>query len=296
MHANTQVIAIGGFGCNIGRLLSKRDKTIRVFATDTVTENLSGFENVYKFKNAGRGNGRVATANMSAMNTEIPSIIASMSDVKYNIIVASLSGGTGQSLAPMLIKEMIDQDPAKHYYVFAVVGSEMLADMSSALNTIARYQKLAQMTGNLSISIYINQPGKSFDLLNKAVVEEIDLLTMILSGEFNSPDDGDLDTWICPSRLKAGADLKDTLMCLEITPNTSEVEAYGDVASMITTFKNRDRVPMKVCPVFNLQASIPDTLIPATETKPIGPMHYVQRHAYIQEIIDQVKKMIEDAD
>lgn len=292
--SNTALYGIGGFGINIARQIERQKIIDTVHVSDTVKENLSGFKSLYAFKDlVMRGNGRSASTNVVPMRQEISALNNAIPPKDYNIVVASLSGGTGPSLAPIMINSQLEQNPDRKYFVLAVVGTEMLSDIDNAVQALARYKKIAESHNNVCIRIYFNAKDVSHGAVNKSVIEDITLLQMILSGQFVSPDDGDISTWINPSRLRVASDLAGQLLYLDIKNDTAVVDKFTDVVSMITTYKNRERVPMEITPYFNLQAEVPDTLI-GKDVKEALNTHYMQRIGVVDATIDRIVKMRED--
>lgn len=149
----------GGFGINLIRLIktsnidNKASFDVQFRNIDTSKSNIMSNDDADIIE--GNGSGQIRKSNLEAINTYVSSkAFATVQPADINVVMFSLSGGTGSVIGPLLIKELERRNKA----VVAIT----VADLSSQLYTDNTYKTIASLESICS-STQMYLPTMVFD-------------------------------------------------------------------------------------------------------------------------------------
>ena len=209
------VYCCGGAGVNIGTsMYTYHNNEIDGFSKlqlkfiDTSVANLRGssIEDEDCFIIEGRGDGRdgsggIRAENVNRIKEKLPALLVAMPPAKYNIVIFSGSGGSGSTIGPTLISRLLEED--------CVVVGMVVSDATSVLYSNNSVNTLKSLTGvvgkhdgrSLPIYSYVNKPGMNELDINKRVVADLGLLSILFSEEIKRLDYADIYNWANQERV-----------------------------------------------------------------------------------------------
>jgi hypothetical protein len=182
---NVVIYSCGGAGTNIAKQISDLDCDINYI--DTSTSNLKGVksDNILVLENIdGAGKDRSKTYD-HFKNVAEDVLIKFKPSSSLNIVISSLSGGSGSIIAPMITKELIQK--GLNTIVIGVDSKHSVIELNNTIKTLKTYKSISD-SSNKSISMFYieNSNRKESDqkaiwfitlmslLVNKTKTEEFD--------------------------------------------------------------------------------------------------------------------------
>ena len=182
------IFCCGGTGVNIGKQIPTSNMQLDVYYIDTSKSNLKGIteDNIFIVEEMdGAGKYRAMTYDkFKSFQDEI--LIRFKPSDTLNIVLSSLSGGSGSVIAPLVAKELISNG-----YNTIVIGIDSRNSVIELRNTIKTLQSYRGISSTLKkpVSLYYieNHSRKEADeqallfiqlfsvLTNKAITEEFDI-------------------------------------------------------------------------------------------------------------------------
>lgn len=182
------IYCCGGFGGNIGKQILDLD--INTFFIDTSISNLKNVkhDNIFLVDNIdGAGKSRDKSyQHFKELSEDI--LIKFKPSNKLNIIIHSLSGGSGSVIGPLIAKELISKD--LNTIVVCVDSRNSIKELDNSIKTLKSYKAISDMLSK-SISIFYikNNDRKESD---KLTLEFINLCSLLLdpynTAEFDVSD------------------------------------------------------------------------------------------------------------
>lgn len=229
------LIGCGGGGTNLVMSYMRRPNNLagqadtRGYIIDTSFSNASevaAFEDrekmdLYIFDDVnGAGKNRVALAKI--VPPRIPSIVAEMPIGDFNIVVFSLSGGSGSVIGPCVVRQLLDQNKP---VLALVIGSSESA--ITATNTLATLRTLANQSKQAEkplIIRYFENDGPRSNT-DEEVISTITSLSILFSGENTELDYTDLKNFLNFSNVTS------------CSPEIATLEIFTDLEHMASDTK-----------------------------------------------------------
>ena len=165
-----QIFGAGGCGKTAAIRYSKvntYNKKITTIDTSGVTEDIPGVESI-RIEGL-NGSGKYRRENIAPITSFFVKYTDSKSFEPVNIIIFSLSGGSGSVIGPLLVKEIFRQK--KIAIVLGVIDTDSEIDTINASNTIKTIDSLASdYKAYLPVVLFDNNKGRS------AVDDAVDLI------------------------------------------------------------------------------------------------------------------------
>ncbi len=239
------VFACGGCGTNIARQISDLD--IEVNYIDTSTSNLKGVksDNIFVLENIdGAGKDRSKTyEHFKDIADDV--VIKFKPSPSLNVVVSSLSGGSGSIIAPLVTKELIRQ--GHNTIVIAIDSKHSVKELD---NTIKAFQTYKSISNGIkkAISIFYIENSNRKESDNKAVWF-INLLSLLVNKEQTEEfDTTDLTNFINFDRVTDNAP---TVSILEVNENeTITPEKNTTIVSSILLTTDKHSVIKPVVPEY----------------------------------------------
>lgn len=171
------------------------------YVIDTSESNLtSGVrDNVYIYKGLD-GFGKKRDEDPAAVKKKIPEILANFVPQEFNIVVSSISGGSGSVIAPFIVRELIGQ--GKNVILLGVVSTDTDTEIKNTTKTLGNLETIAQSTERpVVIRTYLNPSNGNQSEVDESVVHDILKLAMLFSRRNARLDQSDLRNWLNYNRL-----------------------------------------------------------------------------------------------
>lgn len=182
------IYACGGTGANIAKQV--KDLDIEINYVDSSDANLRGVseDNIYLIQDqegAGKKRG-ITYDNFKDVAGDV--LIKFKPSKDINIVMSSLSGGSGSVIAPLLVKELLDKDAT--VIVIAIDSNSSLIELTNTVNTLKTYKGISkQMKKSVSMFHVENKSRKEAD---RKSIDFISLLSLLVdrsrTSEFDVTD------------------------------------------------------------------------------------------------------------
>lgn len=201
--------ACGGTGINMARRLLKSEPSLKDVVTivrlDSSDSNVVEGEALQKIvpDNVAAGAGKVR----GAIATDAQQYIANASQKMLqpsdiNIVLFSMSGGTGSVVAPFLIQKLANQ--GKRVVAFALSGHDSQLDIDNAIGTIKSLDKVCDAcNAYLPIQLFDNYFGR--EIVNVTFTHRLSILIMMLTQETRELDVSDRINWLNGGKTSGAA-------------------------------------------------------------------------------------------
>jgi cell division GTPase FtsZ len=153
----------GGAGINIAsRLESLRDGSNGVLldgfsisyldtSDSNVDHNKINKEHLYLIEGA-NGSGKNRAENYSIIKEQIKRILLDHKPQDFNVVIHSLSGGSGSVIGPLLANELLDQ--GKDVVVIIVGSTDSTIEINNSIKTIKSYAGISAKQKKPIVAIY----------------------------------------------------------------------------------------------------------------------------------------------
>lgn len=171
-----RIYSAGGTGTNIGKAI--KDLDVDVCFIDTSDSNLKSVDMDHVFlvpEISGAGKDRSLTYEKFKDIVEEVLIKFKPSET-LNIVVSSLSGGSGSIIAPLITKELVSA--GKNVIVIGIDSRQSLIELENSVKTLKTYKSISGTTGKCVSLFYVeNHNRKEADTRS---VQFINLLTLLI--------------------------------------------------------------------------------------------------------------------
>lgn len=187
-----RVYACGGCGINLGKKLAlQSDSRLDIAYIDSSNSNLSGIgtaDQTYLIENMD-GAGKLREKTYEAYQSEVqPTLTMFPPSKTLNIVISSLSGGTGSMIAPLLVRELLARDQI--VIVIAIPTFTSTIELKNTIGTLKTYNNFSVRAGKPIAMAYCDT-GRRSEVDNE-VMAIVDLFALITNRskteEFDAAD------------------------------------------------------------------------------------------------------------
>lgn len=210
----------------------------------------------------------------------------------FNIVIFSLSGGSGSILGPLLVNELLKRD--LDVIVFCVGSTDSGIEADNSLKSIATLQGISRTIHKpISARIYMNSDNYPRTDVDKQIEHDIRGLALLLSGINEELDNEDIHNFLYFSNLKnvaVPAQLVDLLVYSkkeeESVPENLTAIA---VASLLPSYSDSR---LNLGQPYSCAGYMPRGL---TEASAAGfkPLHFILTTSLLGDRIKQLKETVE---
>lgn len=234
------VYCCGGAGSNVGKQITDLD--VNVTFIDTSVSNLKGVDEskIYIIEGIdGAGKDRSITYEKFKNPDEV--LIRFKPSTALNVVISSLSGGSGSIIAPVLARELIKQ--GQNTIVIAIDSTSSVKEIDNCIKTLKTYKSFSN-GAKKSISIYpiSNASRKEAD---QRAIHFINMLALLVNKDHTEEfDTSDLRNFINFDNV---TDNEANVSILDINANETIVpEKNTSIVStiLLTTDKNSTIKPV----------------------------------------------------
>ena len=239
------IYACGGTGINIARQI--KDLDVNIFYIDGSDSNLKGVSEDQVFlipDQDGAGKDRTVTYN-NFKNIVEDVLIRFKPSETLNVVISSLSGGSGSVAGPLLCKELISN--GHNTIVIGVDSKHSLIEITNSMKTLLTYKSISASTNKCVSLFYVsNTTRKEAD---QTAVRFINLLSVLVDRKNTQEfDTRDLQNFI---NFSAVTDNRPSVSILEVGPNQPITPEKGTVvASSILMTSDQDATIYPVVPEY----------------------------------------------
>lgn len=306
MSNDIRIYGCGGAGISIAQQLLKYEKFTGSesvlfgedgggFSISFIDTSRSNFDSISSTHpgtyviNGLDGSGQQRDLNASIVVEEIDKILQIQTPLSANIIIHSLSGGSGSVIGPLLAKALILK---KMPVVVIGIGDYSTRKfMENELATIKTYENISRQIQYPINMIYVqNEIGETRESIDKYILDNIRDLCLLFSGTAVGLDSRDIYHFL---NYNLVSDVEPMLSSLVITDNEKEnspvKSIFGEVISVATLAKNPndtafcERVETQYIGI-NKDGNLNDTI------------HFIITDRYYDFLADQLKKSLIEFD
>lgn len=195
---NTRIYGCGGLAIN---LLSRFEQTsgkdglnhLKFYYVDTSGSNLSSKlkpESVYLFKEMD-GGGKDRRLTYPQIIPFIPDVLEKMPPSNFNIVLHSSSGGSGSSVGPALVSELLKA--GEHVVVIQIGSIGSKKEVENTIGSIKSYASISKAVNRPVVSYYReNNERSSRGNVDEHVLSALFMISLLFSAENDGLDTADL--------------------------------------------------------------------------------------------------------
>lgn len=273
------IYACGGTGINIARQI--KDLDVNIFYIDGSDSNLKGVSEDQLFlipDQDGAGKDRTVTYN-NFKNIVEDVLIRFKPSETLNVVISSLSGGSGSVVGPLVCKELISN--GQNTIVIGVDSKHSLIEITNSMKTLLTYKSISASTNKCVSLFYVsNTTRKEAD---QTAVRFINLLSVLVDRKNTQEfDTRDLKNFINFSTV---TDNRPSVSILEVGPNQPITPEKGTVvASSILMTSNQDATIYPVVPEYLSTCVVTDR---SFDLEDIRLDNVLGKHSLIVETFEQ---------
>jgi hypothetical protein len=233
MQKTVNVVGCGGFGIknlNLPRKQPIAGAEYSPYYIDTSASDLAPGQprdNVYLIPNCD-GSGKLPQLNYEKIVQAMPDIVTKFQPAEINIIVFSLSGGSGNTIA-MQYAEACWRE-GKEVVLFAIGSREDMQALTNVRNMIANFNAVAVEQNKVAIMYYDdNGPSTQNNEVDADMVTAIASFLILHSGNHLSLDSRDIVSWMNPK-------VAPQILLLDIAATYDAAAAIKDPISIVTLY------------------------------------------------------------
>jgi hypothetical protein len=233
MQKSVNVVGCGGFGVKNLNLLRKQPiagAEYTPFYIDTSASDLAPGQprdNVYLIPNCD-GSGKIPQFNYDKIVAAMPNVVAKFPPAEVNILILSLSGGSGNTIA-MQYAEACWRE-GKEVVFFAIGSREDMQALTNVRNMIANFNAVACEQGKVAIMYYDdNGPTSQNNEVDADMVTAIASFLILHSGNHLRLDSRDVLSWMNP-KVAPG------ILLLDIAASYEVALEIKDPISIVTLY------------------------------------------------------------
>jgi thioesterase domain-containing protein len=295
------VYGLGGGGTNIAYRLEGLAKTpdqpgfanLSVCYADTSRSNMRHdipAEQVYLIDGVD-GAGKIRAEHSNEINERAKDILQRFKPADLNILVATLAGGTGSVLLPVIARELASR--GEPVIIVGIGDTSTTLDTKNTLNSIKSLENIAQKTDvPLAMFYLVNGPELSRDTIDKRVKSVVTMLTALYSGENRELDSRDLHNWIRFNHRNVTS-FGAQLVTLHLVNSDEDVSDLGNIITVATLASEGQATAFATRPEYQavgyLPAAMPDNVVKN------APHHFVTADGEIPHIVAELQDILNEA-
>ena len=195
------IYCAGGASTNIGvRFVQYIDKKavgfhmLRPIFIDTSRSNLDSSipeSHVYLAHNVD-GSGKKRSTNYDLLNESCQEILHRFKPAEINLVVHSTSGGTGSTIGPLLVNELLARK--ENVYVLLIASTGTKIEIDNTAKTLKGYENISKKRNMPVLAFYRenNTTDMTREVVNKHIEVCITTLALMYSGENKELDSADM--------------------------------------------------------------------------------------------------------
>lgn len=283
MTVKTCVIMVGGTGLNLAAKLKDIDN---VYCIDTCDKNITDAHrgmNVFTTEGT-RGAGKNRKYMVDKIRNQIPAIMDFIPEADFYILGYGLGGGSGSTIAPLIINRLADRNAA--FVSFVIGGVESTEVLDNCRDTL---KSLEAISVRKAIPIVVNYTsnanGASYEVLNEAVVADIRRVVCLTNQNHQRMDYLDVTNWV--RFTDKHKNLLPQICELHISTNRQDAENVPEPIGVASLYLDPSKEHAFGSPVVRTTGIMKDNDISVTDEQ----MHFIINTVGVSEIVKDIKDM-----
>lgn len=294
---NVRIFGCGGGGTNIAYALEKlRGNKELGFAeadiayVDASRSNMRSdipAKSVYLVDGID-GSGKVRSENHAEISLRIKDILLQFQPADLNIIIATLAGGSGSVIAPLLGRELLQRGVPT---IFIGIGdTSTRLDTENTLKSIESFEAIAKATDTPTVLQYLqNSEQLSRSAIDTQVRAMVSSLCSLFSGENRELDSQDLSNWLKFSNPKVTT-YRAQLATLHLLDGNDDFKDLGNIISVASLLNEGETITLPTRPEYATWGYIPRGAAEAVIKG--APYHFVIADGIIHDVIADLRGIL----
>lgn len=303
IKGDLQVYACGGAGINISSIFEEfrgvADKGMAVVDLtylDTSRSNLRPEmkeENVFILSDVVEnvdGSGKDRTANSEAIQRHMGAILQKHRPGYVNVVVTSLSGGSGSVIAPVLVHNLLKE--GKMVIVIAIGVAKTGKEIGNTMATLQSFERVSTINKKPVVMAYFeNCKETPPSAVDSSVAEMITAISVLFSRENNGLDTKDMYNFLnfndkvtsYPAHLA------------QLTTTSGEITDGTGVISVATAAIDNDNIGVEFVAPYGCYGILPREV--ASSVADRAPLHLIVKAyafngiaARLNELLEEIKR------
>ncbi len=276
-----QIYFCGGTGLDVGAKFNS--KHVSVAYIDTCDKNLTEEHdraNVFLTANT-RGAGKNRKFILPIIRPQVPAILSRFPPADFNILVFGTGGGSGSTLAPLLLSQLLKADET--VVCVGISGIESTEVLNNAIDTMKTLEGISLAENkNVVLKHLRTSVGVPFSKTDEEACFYLDTLCELASQENQRLDINDINNWINFNN-KTGDQAQ--LCELSIHTTRQEAAAVPEMISVACLYTDQaQEIPYGSPFVRTTGVSVSDTM-------PAEQLHFIINTLGIDEIVKDLNDL-----
>lgn len=296
-----RIYGCGGLGLNLASKFETLTKSpngvnldsVEVSFIDTsesnVRHNKIDADNLYLIEGA-NGSGKNRAENYQVIKEQIKRIVLNHKPQEFNIIINSLSGGSGSVIGPLLYNELRNQG---HYVVNIVVGSsDSTIEISNTIKTIKSYVGISNKRAEPVIAHYFENSKKTpRSSVDDSIKSTVGLLAAFLNKHNHEIDSLDIINFLTYNKV---TEHEPNFVFAKFYTKSIDVDNHYFPIAALTLADHTQETSIGY-PV-DYQAVGYVSNLENTNLQNLLPLHLVIMEGYASEIVERLEKSIKEVE
>lgn len=247
MNSKVVIYACGGAGINIASMSEHHRKNeaesgfakLEQVYIDTSRSNLRNKQASQDFTyliEGLDGSGYVRAQNHEPIQDAINPILHKFKPGYLNIVISSLSGGSGSVIAPELVSELLARD--ENVIVIGIGSSESAIETENTLKSLKSYARIAEQRDNPVVMEFIDNAVCGRKEADEIAYATFAKLSSLFSGQHHELDSADLRNWLRFQRVTRYQPTVASLRCFADPQETKDqlTKVGGSIITLATLY------------------------------------------------------------
>jgi hypothetical protein len=206
-----RLYACGGVGINVLSILENARKQsvvglsnyescyIDTSKSNMFKKNLNA-DDIYTFTDTD-GSGKIRKENHKVISENTKAILQKFKPTTFNIVIHSGSGGTGSTVGPSIVSELLKNN--KEVIVLVVGTFNSVIEVENTTKTLQSYEAISKLRSKNVNLVYLQNSITTNDesTINAQAIQIISMLLGLMSGEHEQLDTADIKTWLNHNKI-----------------------------------------------------------------------------------------------
>lgn len=289
----------GGCSMNIGSMFALYDTSkdkhfaaLKTYFIDTSRSNLDkriDDDQLYIIDELD-GSGKKRDRNYGTMSEKANEILHKFRPAKINIVLHSTSGGTGSTMAPILVSELLKRDAMVIVLAIGSTGSRI--ETENTIKTLKSYESISKLRSKpINVHYLENSASSPRGTVDADMKSAIGLLAGVYSGNNRELDTADIEHFLDYTKVTSNPPRLSYMGFFE----KEFPELKGQyIQSLLSLTTNDISADVDVPVPYQAVAYIPDTL--KDLIKKNLPIHIASVSGFFNPIIERLSKKLEAYD
>lgn len=289
------IYCAGGCATNIGahfiKYVNRKDQgfaALKTFFIDTSRSNINKEipdESIYLVDGVD-GSGKRRDANYAALSECSKEILHKFRPADVNLVIHSASGGTGSTLGPILVSELLSRSEV--VIVLTVGGTASRIETDNTIKTLKSYEMISRKR-EMPVNVYYRENSNSTarGAIDHEIQKAIVVLAAIFSGNNQELDSSDLKNFLNYPRVTS---YSPKLSLLDFFSKNIELGKGQSVVSLVTLADRETPSDSNVPVEYQAVGYLPE------ETKKMVsvelPIHAAVVSGYFNHIIEALQQQL----